>query len=100
MPKLSWKTLARGPADTQHEHGDVISRDKDDESGSTFQGGPSLLHSGKHTHGFHNILGTRITPFDIGRVHSWKMEMAFSLMTRFVFLDLTVLWTLLCVESY
>ena len=92
--------MAREPADTQHEHGGVISRDKDDESGSTFQEGPSLLHSGEDTHGSHNIFGTRITPFDIGRVSLLEDGDGLLIDDKVCFLRLDCAEDLLCVESY
>lgn len=61
-----------------------------------FKGDPAFSIVVKTLVKSHNILGTRTTPFDTGGVS--LLEEGNGLLI--VFLDLTVLWTLPCVESY
>lgn len=85
---------------TYYKHGATAQGKDDDPFGTILQVGPRLLHDGKDTSRFHTVLGSSITTFDVGRLCSWKMAMAFLLMTRFQFSALTVLWPLWWVESY
>uniref|UniRef100_A0A8C0SQM4 Uncharacterized protein n=1 Tax=Canis lupus familiaris TaxID=9615 RepID=A0A8C0SQM4_CANLF len=84
-----------------HKHAGISRRSRDDDPlGPALQVSPSLLHGGEDPSGLHNILSTSITPFDVGGICSWKMEMDFPLMTSFPFSALTVPWNLPWVESY
>jgi hypothetical protein len=77
---------------THHKCGGISRRDRDyDPFGSMLQVSPSLPHSSEDTSGLHDVLSTSIT---------WKMGMAFLLMTSFPSSAFTVTLNLPWVESY
>lgn len=54
---------------THHRQGGISRRHRDDAPcGSTLQVDPVLLHSRENFTRLHNILGTNITPFDVGGI--------------------------------
>lgn len=68
MPKLSWMTLARGPADTSTNMGTSSQGTRRLSQALPFKGDPAFSTVVKTLVKSHNILGTRITPFDTGGV--------------------------------
>ena len=68
-----------------HKHVGISRRGRDDDPlGFTFHVGPGVLHGGENSR-LHNMLGTRITAFDVCRILFLLIVLAFPLMISFPF---------------